>query len=160
MWWQLSMPVSCLNSHFNIKVNTTIWLRLIKNTLSIIISFERKENQFNKLWNNRFVEVILLMSDQSYDWLYWQYLNDRKPLLLSDASNVSYSKSERTFDWDTHTQHSNLLNLFFCVRVRCRRSVLIFWSKLWTRSWCQISGWVIEVCSLDICGFFDNLWAK
>lgn len=45
------------------------------------------------------------------------------------------------------------VNLFLCVRVRCCRSVLTFWSKLWIRSWCQISGWVIEFCSQDICLF-------
>lgn len=41
--------------------------------------------------------------------------------------------------------------MFSCVRVRCCRSVLTSWSKLWIRSWCQTSGWVnffyLTVCS-------------
>lgn len=48
-------------------------------------------------------------------------------------------------------QKWNLLNV---LRVRCCRSVLTFWNRLWIRSWCLISGWVIEVLSNDICCFY------
>ena len=44
-----------------------------------------------------------------------------------------------------------LVNIF---RVRCCRSVLTFWNRLWIRSWCLTSEWVIKVLLKDICCFY------